>query len=203
MVGALGGVAVLALVVALVVIRGGQEVDPGDVGGGKAADGCAPSEEPLSDQLEAGQFYQDKTWTNSQDNQDTAERLGRWDHADCCDVGLATSQETLNEAGCVYGIESAYKSADGHLGIGQLILAFGDSSAARDAANIDFTSFKLQPDSGVYDDSAEVYGYIESTGSFLVVTIGSIDTENQDIVDAEVQTLGSFHYDHLKTLPWQ
>ncbi|MGH8880818.1 MAG: hypothetical protein ACRD0P_26280, partial [Stackebrandtia sp.] len=70
-------------------------------------------------------------------------------------------------------------------------------------SQIDFTSFKMHEESGVYDDEAEVYGYMESTGSFLVVTVGAIDTESQDVVDTEVQTLGGFHYDHLDALPWQ
>lgn len=202
-VAALGAVATVALVVGLFAIKGGRPIDPDERGGDLAAPECVPSTADPGRRLTAEEFYEDETWTNSLDSQDTAEALGVWDHTDCCDVGLSSSQEKLNDAGCLYGIESAFESSDGHLGIGQLILVFDNSEGARHAAQIDFTSFRLQPDSGFYDDSAEVYGYMESSGSYLVVTIGAIDTANQNIVDEEVQTLGGFHYDHLYTLPWK
>lgn len=201
-VAALGSIAVIGLIVAIVVIHPDPEVKPEDVAGGNSEQKCEPAEKPKDDPLHAEEFYEDKTWTNSTAKDDSAKRLGQWDHEDCCDVGLASSQETLNDAGCAYGIESAYKSADGHLGIAQLVLAFNDAGSAASASDIDFTSFKMKPESGIYDDSAEVYGYIEPSGSFLVVTVGSIDSEKQSIVDDAVKTLGDFHYDHLEELPW-
>ena len=200
--GVIACVALIGIAVAVFAISGGEEIPPEQVSGGSKEQKCEPPEEAPEDPLQADEFYKSKQWNDPDKSDSSAELLGSWNHSDCCDVGLAGSQAELNEMGCVYGIESAYKTADGHMGIAQLILSFGDSNAALAASDIDFTSFKLKPDSGIYDDTSEQYGYIEPSGGYLIVTIGSVDSSNQEIVDESLQTLNSFHYDHLAELPW-
>lgn len=201
--GGLAAVAVLGLITALFVIDGSQsEGTSPAAASSNAGIECEPGTAPEGDKLNAEEFYDDKVWTNSTDTAITADRAGRWDYADCCDIGLGTAQQDLNELGCAYGIEAAYKSADGHLGIAQLILAFGDTGSALAASDIEFTSFRLHKESGIYDDSMEVYGYIEPSGDFLVLTIGCIDTDDTEIVSEAQDTLQAFHMDYASTLPF-
>lgn len=199
---AIACVALLGIGVAVFAINGGEDIPPEQVAGDSKEQTCQPPKEAPQDPLQADEFYNSQQWNDPDESERSAELIGSWNHSDCCDVGLAGTQAELNEMGCVYGIESAYKSADGHMGIAQLILSFGDSNSALAASDIDFTSFKLKPDSGIYDDTAEQYGYIEPSGGYLIVTIGSVDSSNQEIVDDSLQTLNSFHYDHLAELPW-
>ncbi|HZE39530.1 MAG TPA: hypothetical protein VE172_12040, partial [Stackebrandtia sp.] len=197
----LGAIAAIALVTALIVIDHGAGSSPAaktDTSG----IACEPGDPPQgSARLHATTFYKDKTWKDPRDSA-SAKRLGSWDHGDCCDVGLASAQKVLNDAGCSYGIEAAYQSDDGHMGIAQLILVFGDSGSALDASDLDFTSFKFHSESGIYDESREVYGYVEPNGRYLVATIGAIDTDDKQVVDTSTEVLDAFHTDHASELPW-
>ncbi|MGH8876920.1 MAG: hypothetical protein ACRD0P_06220 [Stackebrandtia sp.] len=202
--GGLAVVAVIGLVTALFVIGDDQPDTPSPQAAASSdvSIECEPSEPGSGERLSAEQFYEDKVWTNSLDDKVTADRTGRWDYKDCCDVGLGKAQADLNELGCSYGIESAFESSDGHLGIAQLILAFGDTGSAMAASEMDFTSFRLHEESGVYDEKMEVYGYVEPSGDFLILTIGSIDTDDSDIVNDAQQVLEAFHVDYASTLPY-
>ncbi|ADD40157.1 hypothetical protein [Stackebrandtia nassauensis] len=200
----LAGVAIIGLVTALFVIPDGPSGGPSPdaAASSDVAIECEPGPAPEGEPLTAERFYEDKVWTNSIDDNVTADRTGRWNHEGCCDVGLGSAQQELNDLGCAYGIEAAYESADGHLGIAQLILAFGDTGAAMAASDMEFTSFRLHEESGVYDDSMEVYGYVEPSGDFLVLTIGSIDSDDSTIVNEAQSTLEAFHVDYASTLPY-
>lgn len=199
-------VAVVGLVTAVFVIGDSEQPDspsPDAAAESNVAIECEPGPAPEGEKLNAEQFYEDKVWTSSDDEEITADRKGNWDYSDCCDIGLGQAQEDLNDLGCSYGIEAAYESADGHMGIAQLILAFGDTGSAVAAADgIEFTSFRLHKESGIYDDSMEVYGYVQPSGDFLVLTIGCVDTDDSAIVSEAQDTLEAFHLDYTSTLPF-
>lgn|GEM_PF-5375772 len=195
----LGVAMVVGLVTGLVMISPPEEAPPSATSGKMGVD-CVPSQVPVAEPLDAEDFYRLDPWQYSGDGAYAADRLGVWNHSDCCDVGLSSSQSTLNDLGCGYGIEAAYRSADGHMGIAQLILAFGSDIAAFQAETIDFMSYRLAPDSGIYETDMEIYAYSQSIGNFLVVTIGSIDTSDFDVVERGKYTLGAFHDDFTDDL---
>lgn len=197
--GVLGVAVMVGLVVGLVLISPAEEDAPPAASGQMGVE-CVPPEEPVGDPLNAEDFYRFDPWEYSSEGDYSAERLGVWNHSGCCDIGLSSSQPLLNDLGCGYGIEGAYRSADGHMGIAQLILAFGDDFAAFQAETIDFMSYRLAPDSGIYETDMEIYAYTQSIGNFLVVTIGSIDTDDFEVVQRGKDTLGAFHDDFTDDL---
>lgn len=196
--GILGVAVLVGLVTGVVLITPGED-EPAATADRMGVE-CVPAAEPVADPLVAEDFYRFDPWEYSSDGDYAAERLGVWNHSGCCDVGLSSSQALLNELGCGYGIEGAYRSADGHMGIAQLILAFGDDFAAFQAETIDFMSYRLAPDSGIYETDMEIYAYTQSIGNFLVVTIGSIDTTEFEVVQHGKDTLGAFHDDFTDDL---
>lgn len=197
--GVLGVAVVLGLAVGIVLIDPGEKETP-SANGGRMGVECVPSEQPAADPMRAEDFYRFDPWEYSMDDAYAAERLGVWNHSDCCDVGLSGSQAMLNDLGCGYGIEGAYRSVDGHTGIAQLILVFDDDFAAFQAETIDFMSYRLAPDSGIYETDMEIYAYTQSIGNYLVVTIGSIDTADASVVQRGKETLGAFHDDFTDDL---
>ncbi|GAA4916136.1 hypothetical protein LX16_4088 [Stackebrandtia albiflava] len=195
------GLAVVAALVTGLVLIGGEASAPPSASDGRIGEACVPPSAPVEvDPLVAEDFYRHDPWTYSGDASESAERLGVWNHTDCCDIGLSSSQGALNDLGCGYGIEAAYRSQDGHTGIAQLILAFGSDIAAFEAEAIDFMSYRMAPDSGIYETDMEIYAYSQAIGQYLVVTIGAIDSTDPAVVDRGKRTLGAFHEDFTTAL---
>ncbi|CAM3327070.1 hypothetical protein [Stackebrandtia soli] len=196
------GVTVVIGIIAAVVLIGGD--DP-STGPGAAQNGpeCVPPEKPAEKPIPAEEFYEYDPWESTLDpDASKADRLGVWDHVDCCEIGIVSSAEAIAEAGCEWGIETAYRTQDGDMGIAQLILAYPTTAAARQGAEIDFSSYRFAPDSGFYETDVEVYGISEATGSFVVITIGAIKVGDDAALEQAQRTLSAFHGDHAFTLVW-
>ncbi|MGH8792617.1 MAG: hypothetical protein ACRDXX_08230, partial [Stackebrandtia sp.] len=166
---------------------------------------CVTPPEPVDDTpLEAESFYSDDPWTPSEEApvSTPVDQVDNWNHTDCCDVGLADAQSVLNEAQCGYGIEAAYSSRDGEVGIGQLVLAFEDESGAWLASDdIQPLSFKMQPDTGMYEEDNELYAWKQVSGNYLVVTVGVVGTTDEQAIEEAITLVADFHDDHLMALP--
>lgn len=207
LIAALGGAVLVGLVASIFLIGGDEEevdADEPDVAGADVVE-CVTPQDPVDDPpLEAEAFYDADPWTFAvSDDETEVDQLGSWSHSECCDLGLADAQVKLNDAGCGYGIETAYETRDGHLGISQLILAFEDGSGARMAErDIQPLSFRLQSESGIYLEENELYSLQEATGHYLVLTVGAIDTMDDDITDDVLEVLREFHIEHLNALSY-
>ena len=190
------GIVVFALLTVGVGFGAGLSATDGDEGG---SDHTGP------EVLSALDFYGDGPWSMSVDGKSAeADQVGVWDHADCSDAGNFEIVAILDDAGCEYGIEGAYKRDDLGLVVYQRVFVLADGDAAHSAA--------------ARIDSAELTGLVafhepipegpdagsaDAAGHYLLVTHAVFDGDVFDeSADEAVSVFGYRHADSLALLHW-